>query len=203
MRNKTTNPKNYLELLEVFRIALINGIIDKQEIVKWADEIIQSDSEPDYFIIEVSLSGHKDTNELVYLLNEYIGEKKPSISGRVLLGLLYKQFIIQQINLKKVVTAIYWLVWNGELNEKDKYLLYGLDNDYDLASSNITGSLKEVELNALEVLEMYKDFTIENYGQWDKINSEVEILVDRYSERQRMEYQKFSMNQDKPWWKLW
>ena len=51
----TTNPRDFIELLEVFSIALTNGLIDKKEVIKWADNIITQDEKPDYFVIELSL----------------------------------------------------------------------------------------------------------------------------------------------------
>jgi hypothetical protein len=128
---KTTNPKDFLELLEVFHIALSNGLLDKKEIIKWADEIIIKNSEPDYFIIELSLCGQKTTNDIISLLNEYIGEEKPQISGRVILGFLYRKYLDKQTTLKTVVGTIYWITWKTELPDEEKSFMYGLDDAYD------------------------------------------------------------------------
>jgi hypothetical protein len=200
---KTTNPKDYIELLAVFHIGLTNGIIDKSEIVNWADEIIQKDSEPDYFIIEVSLSGHKNDNELISLLNEYIGENKPAISGRVILGLLYTRLIKDKLPLDKIISVIYRIVRDGELNEKDEGFLYGLDEDYCLAEDGIIGSIEEVKEKTIEILEIYKDLTIENFKNWNEINIEVNTKVNLLAEKKEIEIQKFFKEQNKSWWKFW
>jgi len=41
------NQNEYSIILEVFRIALINGLIDKREIIDWADMQIMKENEPD------------------------------------------------------------------------------------------------------------------------------------------------------------
>ena len=119
---KTTNPKDFIELLEVFSIALTNGLLDKNEVIKWADHIITNDNEPDIFIIELSLCGHKNINDIVSLLNEYIGQEKPQVSGRVILGFLYRQFLAGHITLRKVVGSVNWIVWRVDLSTKCQYI---------------------------------------------------------------------------------
>lgn len=182
MKRKTTDPKDYIELLEVFRIALINGIIDKEEIVKWADEIIQQDDEPDYFIVELALSQSKGKYETISILKEYVGENESSVPYRVILGFLYNQFVNLRIDLGIVASSLYWVSWkNGELNDKDKGVLYGLDDVYELGES-----IEDIRLEILEILKMYKDFTIENFEQWASINADVELRVDNFIKKKEM-----------------
>jgi len=180
MESKTTNPKSYIELLEVFRIALIHKIIDKQVIISWADIIIRSDTEPDYFVIELSLAGHNNDNEILTLLNTYIVEHKTLLSGRVILGLLYKQLFTQNIELKKAVTVIKWLVEERKLTEKDERLFYRLDEHYELAAANITGNMNAVHEYTFGTLELYSSFTVDNVEKWNEINAKVNRLIDEF-----------------------
>lgn len=117
---KTTDPKDYIELLEVFSIAVVNGIVDKQYIVKWADQIIYKDEEPHDLIIELSLCGHKNPSDIASIIGEFIGEQKPVVSGRVILGLLYHQFVSGQISLAKVVSNLTWIVLEDQLTSQRK-----------------------------------------------------------------------------------
>ena len=96
---KTTYPSDYLELLSVFRIGLLHGFISPKEVTAWADTLIEQDEQPDYFIIELSLSGQGKSEKQLSLLNEFIGQQPPSLSGRIILGLLHQKLNSGQLPL--------------------------------------------------------------------------------------------------------
>ncbi len=181
MKVQTTNIRDYIELLEVFHIGLTNGLLDKKEVIKWADNIIQQDEQPDYFVIELSLCGHRSINDIVSLINEFVGEPKPVVSGRVILGFAYRQYIKKLIPLRKVTAAIYWLVWQGELTETEKSFMYGLDEDLDCAESGIYGTVEAVEKETLRFIEIYKDFSIDNFDKWSEVNKTIDEKVKELS----------------------
>lgn len=202
-----TNAKDFIELLEVFSIALVNGLLDKSEIVKWADKIITSNSEPDYFIIELSLSGHKNTNEVVSLINEFVGQEKPQVSSRAILGFLYRGYSAGLIPLKKVVVTFNWIVWEADLTEKEKSFIYELNENYDCAQEGIYGTIVAVEKETLRLLEIYKDFQIDNYNSWTEINATIGDKIDLLLETVRQEQialTNVKRKHAKPrWWRLW
>jgi hypothetical protein len=204
---KTTNPKDFIELLEVFHIALSNGLIDKKEIIKWADQIITQDIEPDYFIIELSLCGQKTTNDIISLLSEYIGEEKPKTSGRVILGFLYRKYLAKQTTLKSVVSTIYWITWKTELPDEEKSFMYGLDDAYDCATEGIYGTIQAVENETLRFLEIYKDFNIDNFEDWKILDKTIESKIKVLSDIVKQENEEFLRTQTsktkRKWWKPW
>lgn len=177
---KTTDPNNYVELLDVFNIALSVGIIDKFFIINWADEIIKNEDSPNEFIIELSLCGHKDINYVISLINEFVGSNKSSISSRVILAILYHKYKKGQINLQKVTYTINRINWQGELTEIEKKLIYGLDDDFELAHNGIKGSLKEVEKFTLLFLSLYKEFTLENFENWNELNESIVSKIEEF-----------------------
>ena len=180
MTIKTTDPNDYTELLDVFRIGLIQGIIDKQEISKWADVIIQSDAEPDYAMIEISLAASRNNNEILELLNAYIGERIIILAGRVVLGILYRKLVQQQTDLKQIVTGIWQLIKEDKLYNRDTRLFYRIDERYDLAAAGISGSIQDVTQYTLKMLELYNGFTLENASEWEMISRQVDSLVDGF-----------------------
>ena len=194
-------------MLEVFSIALTNGLLDKNEVIKWADNIITNDNEPDFFIIELSLSGHKNLNDTVSLLNEYIGKEKPQVSGRVILGFLHRQYLAGKITLRKVVGAVNWIVWQADLTDEEKSYMYGLDEEYDFAEEGIYGTVEAVEKETLRFLEIYKEFQIDNYKDWRKIDTTIESKIKVLSDIVKRENEEFSKVQaartKRKWWKLW
>lgn len=204
---QTTNIRNYIELLEVFHIGLTNGLLDKGEVIRWADNIIKQDEQPDYFVIELSLCGHKSINDIVSLINEFVGEPKPIVSGRVILGFAYRQYSKKAISLRKVTTAIYWLVWQREFTEAEKSFMYGLDEDLDCAESGIYGTVEAVEMETLRFIEIYKDFSIDNFDKWGEINNVIDEKVKELSKIVIAEGEQIMNEQRttprKHWWKFW
>ncbi len=208
MKTSTTDPRNYIELLEVFRIGLINGLVDKDEIIKWADSIIQQDEQPDSFIIELSLCCSMNINDVVSIINEFIGESKPVISGRVILGLAYRLYNEKRIVLRKVTSTIDWLTWHGEPTEKEKSLMYGLDEELNCAESGIYGTIEGVEEEVLLFLEIYKDFSIDNFSKWSEINKTIDqkaedLVIRINAERDEMTAEYERQQAKKNWWKFW
>lgn len=173
---KTTNPKDYIELLEFFRIALNKGILEKNEVIKWADNIITSDSEPDYFIIELALSGQN--GDPVAIINEFVGEKKPQVPIRVILGFLYKRYIDRQITLRKTIRILYEFTWSDSaLMDQEINMIYQLDYDFECVDAGIYGTIETVEKETLRFLEVYKNFRIDNYSEWKNINIAIEHKI--------------------------
>lgn len=204
---KTTNPKDYIELLKVFSAGLMNGILNKNEVIQWADSIITQDEEPDDFVIELSLCGHKSLNEMVAVLNEFIGQVKPQISGRVVLGCLYRQYLSGKITLRKVVETIDWMVWQTNLSDEEKSFMYGLEDDYHCAEEGIYGTLEEVEKKTLRFLEIYKDFQIDHFNEWALIDAGIDDKIKVLSAIVDKENEDLLKNQramtKRKWWKWW
>ncbi len=79
---KAPKPGDFPLLLQVFRAGVRVGLISKNEVVAWADDIIVNAVEPDYFFIELSLS--HDVNGIIEVLNKYVVQDKNPIYNRVI-----------------------------------------------------------------------------------------------------------------------
>lgn len=180
-------PEEFTPLLEVFRICLVNTILDKQQVIVWADKRIEQEAEPTYFLIELSLCGRSNVNDMVSILNNCVGENKPQVAGRAVLGYLYQGYITNRLSLQKVVRTIYWLALHGDFMQEEQSFMYGLDDEYELAAEGVHGTIAEVESQTLRFLIQYKDFHLENWQQWNEINNSIPDKVQAL-------YQRF-----KPW----
>jgi hypothetical protein len=189
---KTTDPLDYKDLFKIFSLGLTQGLIDKQEIIKWCDTIIIKDEEPDPFFIDISLSGTKSINDIISLIDEKFKDNPSKISARVVLGLYYKLYRQGKITLDKITHSIYWLHWESKLTESEKQFMYIIDDRYELAIAKTWDTVDNIEKEILTFLELYKDFTIENYENWkskeseidSKIETEIKNLLNQMNERQ-------------------
>jgi len=173
-------------LLEVFRICLINTILDKQQVIAWADKQIEQEAEPPYFIIELALSGSKNINDTISILHNLVGENKPQVAGRAVLGYLHQRYTSDSLSLQQVATTIYWLGLHGEFSPEEHHFMRWIDTEYDLAVDGY-GSIAEAASQIVRFTALYKDFNLVNAPQWQEINNAIPKAVQSF-------YQKF-----KPW----
>ena len=94
--------KEDLIRLRFFSLALSNGLIDKSEVIKWADKILSETPNPDYAIIELSLLGNTNVKEIISTLNRYIGSNSHKTSARIVLGMLYKLYNDKKISIESI-----------------------------------------------------------------------------------------------------
>ncbi len=199
----TTDPKKHLELLEFFSIALSNGLIEIKEVIKWADDIIKKDTEPDYFFIELSLSASKKINDVTSLINNFIGEEKPPVSSRAILGLMFHQYSNKKIPISKVLSTISWLCWNSDLTEDEKRHMWGVEEDYDLADSKIYGTVENVIKKVERFLDTYRDFRIDNFSDWPELTKSIGKKLEELNELILVEEQEYAKTMvKKKWWKF-
>ncbi len=221
---KITNPTDVVELLGMFRIALINNLIDKKEIIKWADSIVLNEDEPNAFFIELSLLGSKSVNDIISFFSEFLGEFHPKTSVHAALGVIYSKFKSGDLSLEKVIYCVDWVCWNTDISEGEKYFMYELEGHYCSVTKYKCGSIEALENNTVQILEVYRYFKIDNYKDWHNlsatIGSKIAMLESHNDEKQAVtlatqenamlksqndekQVTTIAAQEKKKWWKLW
>lgn len=100
-----THPTNS-DLYRIFSLGLATNVIAQNEIVTWAEGVILKEEAPDSFVVELSLVGSRDKNDVITLLNDFIGPEMTPIAGRVVLGLIYGRYVDGKLSLKNAINAI-------------------------------------------------------------------------------------------------
>jgi hypothetical protein len=173
-------------LLEVFSEGLKLGVISKDEVVAWADQIIADTEEPDYFFIELSLS--RDVNGLLEVLDRYVEGVDDPVCNRVLLGLVYHRQPIYNIEeAEKIATLVGTMQTMGILTAFENDTIYEFSN-YDMYYAPYS---PELQAGLINFLGMYKAFTLENYQQWISINEQVLELLKEEEIRVNKENESF------------
>jgi hypothetical protein len=199
-------PKKYKVVIEVFALGILNGVIEKQQIIDWADNIIRNENEPDFVILELSLINTKSNSDILSLLNEYREESIHIISARAYMAMVYHKLLNGQLELQQVVNAIYALVPSELISGYEERRIYTMEYENDSIDNgyfNITA--EEVKTNAIEFLSLYKEFSMDNIPDWRKINTEVElklVLLEKENEIKTKEFQ-IKHAPKTPWWKFW
>jgi hypothetical protein len=157
-------------LLEVFREGLVYGIISRDEIVAWADQIIGEEDEPDYFFIELSLS--KNTNGLIEVLDQYTSRSESPIPFRVLMGHIYHKLIDDNgpLTLKEAAVFV------GRTTDCEIPTLFESTKAYTFEDYEFfyLPDVTQLQVDILNFLSIYKGFNLYNYDRWPEINILVE-----------------------------
>ncbi|MBW4890032.1 hypothetical protein KXQ82_09905 [Mucilaginibacter sp. HMF5004] len=187
---ETPKLNDFLLLLEVFHLGLSKGIIQKDEVIQWADDIITNTDEPDYLFIEISLGNN--ANHLIEIINEYVTPSNDPICYRVLLALIYHRYPIFNFEeAEKVATTVGNLSSWNTLTSFENNTIYVFE-DYVMYYLPNENQLQEELINFLS---LYEAFTLENHEQWADINLQVlellkaeEIKVNRVNESNRKKW---------------
>lgn len=165
--------QSYNLLLEVFYWGLKWGLITKAEVVKWADEIIIAEAEPDYFFIELSLS--KDIIASIGLVRNQMNLDNEPVVCRVLLGIIYYKLSNNVIELQKAAIIMDKIALHNTLTSYERGSLYQFSDEEQEAFRQEHFETLRIEI--LEYLSDYKSFTLDNYNTWPSINEQIETLL--------------------------
>lgn len=161
------------DLYRVFSLGLATNVITQNEIVAWDDGVILKDDAPDSFVVELSLVGSKDRNDVLTLLNGFIGPEMTPIAGRVVLGLIYRRYVDGKMSLKNAITAIDRLIRTAGLSIEEQRFMISLDDVFSLATFGTFSTVEAIETITLRFLEVYKEFRLDNMHEWQAINATV------------------------------
>ncbi|MFM7851843.1 MAG: hypothetical protein ACKO96_07965 [Flammeovirgaceae bacterium] len=186
MTNPTKNTNDFMSALKVF---VSHGLLDKVEIINWADkEIVKADN-PDDYLIELSLIGTKTTNQITDLISDFIDETRSITTGRAIIGLTWdkiKSKVINYkikskvINYKKGLEVIHSIQGQFPFTDIEKNYISHADDGLDLAIQKIWGDKDEIEKEIRNFLECYDGFSFDKVANWDRLAIETGEKLDSW-----------------------
>jgi hypothetical protein len=183
----------YLLLLETFGLGVKTGVIIPATVIAWADEMIMAHDEPDYFFIELSLSGNK--NEIIEVINRHVIPSDNPICTRVLLSCVYRRFTDDNdtLNGENAATMV------GELQNYDALTDYEVDRIYEFYDYDFyyLPDIIHLEVNLFNFLLIYKAFDLDNYNKWEEINTGVIEELNKNRVQQEIINQSFTKQYQK------
>ncbi|KWU58966.1 hypothetical protein AWW70_19215 [Bacillus mycoides] len=149
-------------IAEVFRIGLQIGLFSKTEVIEWADHTIETLDSPSNEIIEVSLSSNDKLVDIVSKLKNIKGTYDKKLPVKIILGLLWEKFMMNEENVLRIQPFISNLVHYNcceGFNYEDEQL-YNFNEEINLAADNIYGDLEDISQEIKRFLSIYKDFSM-------------------------------------------
>ena len=174
-----TKATDFPLLTEVFRGGLRYGLISKEEIVTWADSIIATEDEPDYFFIELSLA--KDSNALIEILNNVAMDTGNAIVLRVLLAIIYHK-LTDDNETTSVQDAVEFV---GRMSMREIPTQFECNSIYTFEEYEFyyLPDVTQLQVEIIDFLSIYENFSLHNWNQWPEINKQVETtLIEKQAE---------------------
>ncbi|HSW53442.1 MAG TPA: hypothetical protein VLH59_00010 [Ignavibacteriaceae bacterium] len=132
------------EQAEIFRHLLAAGFIKVEDVISWADSIIVKEREPDFEIIEISLSSSKPKVEVTSLLHKVKGDYNSVDVIRKSMVEIHKVLVKEPIRGYEIAKWLIQLAESGELPEDEfNSEPYGILDSFDLARNKIYGTEQE------------------------------------------------------------
>ncbi len=107
-----SRPMNICEQAEAFRLLLLMEVIDKSEIIAWADGIIATQDTLPEWLLDVSLAANEDKWAIEGKLREVRGEASPVVAAYAAIERFAKEFHISG-RFKPEQAAQMLVVWAG------------------------------------------------------------------------------------------
>ncbi|WP_066253921.1 hypothetical protein [Neobacillus drentensis] len=148
-----------LEKVAVYEVGLGIGYFKIRNVIDWVDSTILelNSSKIPYILYEVSLSSNKKIIDVISLLSELTKGNYKVTASKVILGLIYKSFEKKEIEINEVVTLMYRLAWQLNIEDHVFSKINGLEADYEMAVDgygDMPNVIKEIQ-EFLVIFEIY------------------------------------------------
>ena len=194
MTNPTKNKNDFISALKVF---VSHGLLDKLEIIHWADKEVEMANNPDDYLIELSLIGKKTTNQITDLLSDFIDEARSITTGRAIIGLTRDKIRSKAIDYKKGLEVIYSVLGQFPFRDIETHYISHADDGLDLAIQKIWGDKDELEKEIKSFLECYDGFSFDNVDIWDRLAIETNDKLDTWDKEFKSKVSKQNSRQQK------
>jgi hypothetical protein len=131
---------------DALRLGLIVGLIDRQHVVAWADQLIRSDRVAEApVVLDLAVATHHSVADVVSLLHQVPGDVDRATVGRRLATQLRGALACGTLDVVGVARAMYRVLHEGYAPDHEfESMAYWADDGVDLALQGVYGSLDQV-----------------------------------------------------------
>lgn len=162
------------DFFSTLRVLLTRALLDKQEVIRWADSEIMKADIPESYLIELSLIGTKTTNELYEIIDQLSNNSRSLIAGRALIGFIGDKIKNKTIDYQQGFEILYSIQSEFELTDLEKNFINHAHDELELAIKQVWGDKDDVQQATKNFLNCYEGFTLDNMASWDKISNGVD-----------------------------
>ena len=142
---------------EVLRRCLDLGVVERRDVIAWADARIAQDDPPDVSITDVALAVGRSAADLSSLLRGVPGTPDRAAYLRGVFGQMRILLMANPTALRLVAHALYLMVLDDEYPSAEaKGAMHTFDDAIELARGGVLGDLNKIRA---EVLRFLDDFS--------------------------------------------
>lgn len=153
-------------IAEVYRLGLIIGYFSKNEVIQWADNLIEQMENPSSELIDVSMTASGKSADVAHALNLIRGDYSEELAIKIVLGMLYRR-LKEQSNQSDIVDVVDYLgrltnaVSVDSMGEDVYWEIDSIGDAYYLVEQNIYGNLNEVQHRVEQLLQLYSKYALD------------------------------------------
>ncbi len=145
-------------MAEVYRLGIAIGYFTVQDVIDWADALIESLEQPPDELIDISLSSNAKLIDVCSLLHSFYGSPFNDSPLHIMLSMLSNEHTTSN-NLAKVSAMLFELIDFIQLEDCSKGIIIDLlylSDAYYLAKQGIYGDLQAVENDIKKFLQSFE-----------------------------------------------
>lgn len=119
---------NYKDIFEFFRLALVSCLMEKEEMIQWADEELLTKNPMNNDVIELSLSGRLPYSQLIGLLNTFQGTADRELPVKLLFAYAISKYSTNIDQIQALISGFQVLKAENYCNKEVKKQLTALEN---------------------------------------------------------------------------
>ncbi len=198
-------PSDIIPLLQTMQTALRFNLFSQEEVINWAESIVEKEKEPHIFFIDLLLSSSRSKNDILQYMSESVGYIKFQGNARPLFSLTYQKLTNKELSLKQTIGILHELIHETDLSGMESSDIYHLQHLHELAEDNIQGSIQDVENETLSFLKRYNEYSIYNTLQWSILDKQIVELLEQECLQLRIQSDIIDreLKKQKKWWKFW
>lgn len=153
--------KSIRALSAYYYVGLIIGYFSKEDVIIWADRMIEGNESFPYELIDVSLSNNKSLEDVASKLKKAYGEETIREPLYQLIGELVSEIETGNISDDEFFSYILSLYRQGSafsLDEDLSHVLDRLSDGYYLATQGIYGDVNSIRIEAINQLNNFKNY---------------------------------------------
>ncbi|MGG1137954.1 protein kinase [Bacillus mycoides] len=150
------------KLTFVYGLGLCCGLWSKEEVIQWCDKVLEISDSPPYEVIEISFMSKAKIDDIEGKLFKFSRTVNEEYTAKLALSVIHEKLARNKLTIEESIKCTTRLLINRGLYWEDEYyVLYNVDDSYELAKNGVHFDLVDVVNVYIEMLEVYSKYFCE------------------------------------------
>jgi hypothetical protein len=136
-----------------YKLCLLTGLVEVQEVIAWADAIIMAEDAPDISLIEVSMAGSRGLQALTNALEDVRGDYDKERVTKSVFTRMLDLTLREERSPAQIARALFVMAAEGEVPDDDaRSIMMGFDEELSWAQNGSYEYVKSLETEMIQFL---------------------------------------------------